>query len=209
MLILGRSISAGRSVATAGAGTDLAGLGLAGGLARNSGRGSTEAGAAAGRGVATTARGLALDPVLAPGRVSAGASRTGGGASSTSLGDSATGASFTGSGVLATGKSAAGSGVSATGDFSLIDPRPGSFDSCIRNVSANWIQEAGAFALSFRIPLESCYDRCKSFFVESPFAKTCRRAIRNVRTFAKNKFRRFAENAFPACAIPQCFALGR
>ena len=84
------------------------------------------------------------------------------------------------------------SGVSATGDFSLIDPRPGSFDSCIRNVSANWIQEAGTFALSFRIPLESCYDRCKS-----PFAKTCRRAIRNVRTFARNKFRRFAENAFP------------
>ena len=87
------------------------------------------------------------------------------------------------------------SGISATGDFSLVDPRPGSFDSCIRNVSANWIQEAGTFALSFRIPLESCYDRCKSFFVESPFAKTCKRAIRNVRTFAKNKIRRYAENA--------------
>lgn len=77
------------------------------------------------------------------------------------------------------------SGISATGDFSLVDPRPGSFDGCIRNVSANWIQEAGAFVLSFRIPLENYYDRCKSFFVESPFVKTCRRAIRKVRTFAK------------------------
>ena len=56
------------------------------------------------------------------------------------------------------------SGISATGDFSLVDPRPGSFDGCIRNVSANWIQEAGAFVLSFRIPLENYYDRCKSFF---------------------------------------------
>lgn len=89
------------------------------------------------------------------------------------------------------------SGISATGDFSLVDPRPGSFDGCIRNVSANWIQEAGAFVLSFRIPLENYYDRCKSFFVESPFVKACRHAIRKVRTFAKNRFRRFAENAFP------------
>lgn len=81
------------------------------------------------------------------------------------------------------------SGVSSCDEFRFVEDRTDGYCDRAWKVSANWNLLTETPVFSFRISLEAYYAHCKSFFVESPFVKVIRRAVRNVKTFLKNEFR--------------------